>query len=65
MERERINELLAQCERELNDANKSLSELVDNNEPIEDPESFNEEANYLLERIHTLTKEFESLLQLL
>lgn len=65
MERERINELLAQCERELNEANQSLTDLAEGDGTIEDPESFNEEANYLLERIHTLTKEFESLLQLL
>lgn len=63
LDRERLNELLKECERELEEANEALNELMDAD--IENPEEFTEQADFLLEKIHKLTKEFESLLQLL
>lgn len=62
MESERLNKLLSECEIELSRANESLSELM---EEDNEGEEFTEQINFLLERIHQLTGEFESLMQML
>lgn len=59
-----LNELLAQCERELDQANQALSDLVDV-EVIDDLDAFNAEVDYLSEKLNRLTREFESLIQFL
>lgn len=61
---ENLNELLAQCERDLDQANLTLSELVDV-EVIDDLDAFNAEVDYLSEKINRLTLEFQSLIQFL
>jgi uncharacterized protein Yka (UPF0111/DUF47 family) len=61
MDQDRLNEYLEICEKELEEANRQLSLLVENDE-ITDQEQFTSEIEALTSQISKITREMESLL---
>lgn len=64
MEHDRFNQLLRECEIELSNAEYELSALIDSDEDIDEVE-FAAKTDELMGRIDILTKQYESLLQIL
>jgi uncharacterized protein Yka (UPF0111/DUF47 family) len=61
MDQGRLNEYLEICEKELEEANRQLSLLVENDE-VTDQEQFTSEIEALTSQISKITREMESLL---
>lgn len=61
MDQDRLNEYLEICEKELEEANRQLSLLVENDE-VTDQEQFTSEIEALTSQISKITREMESLL---